>query len=1258
LRSQATRRLLLAALVIVAVVILGFLLLGRPPDVGANVRAWQEPELAPALISRLGIGNATDLSISPDGKTVAVSTGIGVFSYRFDTLEPVWASNTEYVPAILGWSDAGHLLVTGSSERRLTIRDTETGQDVATLQGDYPRLSSISLSPDGLTVAGGSYTPEGIWLWDAHTGEQRARLPGDGIFGVETLAWSPDSSQLASGWQAGNLIIWNVTSREELRRLEGHTGSVRELAYSPDGAWLASASWDSTGFIWNMQTGERVRQFAKVWVGALAWSPDGQVLGYGSSPSDARITLEDAFTGGEQVVLTRRGTGVMDSPVDLVWSPDGRTLIGATTNEPVVIWDAQTGRQVRSLGGHEGQVQDVSWSPDGDQLAAATDGGMVVLWNPKTTKEQQGFEETSGRAFVVAWSPDGRRLAAGGAGSVTVWDVQRAETLRAFTPEGGIVEGEGPRVDAIAWSPDGGRLAARAGTGTVEVWDIATGERLLREESPGPNRTGLAWSLDGEILAADAWLNGNVISFWDSQTGELLDRLAGARYAERSPIDDSLASVIGEYGRHEDNLILWDPGTGEPRCVTETRDTQHTLAWSPDGSLVVGTGSSGDLAVWDARDCRRIHRWSVHQDFVSQAEWSPDGDVIASSSWDGTVKLWGIEPIAPTAQPFATSTGAPSPTAAPMLTPNTTSAVLPQVSFPGEPPAWLSDPAVDVLAVAIGNEPVCSGADAVQLSFMNAETGEVLELTTPPARAMMWLDSQTFGLLSLDGETILSVDLADGSLGTTSFDAEGIRLLSGKEPFRPEEFGCTMRALELVRGSPAGEGRVVLGGPPSDYSADLSLLAELGTDKYDDLDPFDALEVRKVGTGELAWSADPDDEYDATFEHEFAWSPVEPGRLAVVECGIGELDRCVRQRLYVVDVGSGEELGSYPGEFMNIVWSPDGRKLLYTSPEWERWRPDARYPPESGPPCVLDLGDGASECFDDEVSVHFPDELFIQDKEVLGLWDRRGDGFSYVYRGVGIDPDDFGGTPGDYIALGGLCHLDLTTRRADCPSEDLPELQGVWLGGVELSASEEFAYLQFSWEDVVGHGVLDLRRRQFYPLPLPPGSTNLDALDAVDLLWRPLSPIESPVAVQASLPTEQLLGETPSIWDAFRLSEGLDLPEPGTRQFSVDVNPSDTFVWPFYWCASDEETLADNLLSITVDFTIDGVVVPATNLLEYNTHSQEWDCHFWATMLSGWERGSETLLIVRYSFSQDVDDGVQEYLAGDYSYELNVKVGK
>jgi WD40 repeat protein len=299
----------------------------------------------------------------------------------------------------------------------------------------------------------------------------------------------------------------------------------------------------------------------------------------------------------------------MDGSLHLVWSPDGRYLIGATRHEPIVIWKVQTGEQVRSVGGHEGEVRGLAWSPDGGQLAAATDGGKVVVWNPQTGKELQSFEETSGRGFVVAWSPDGSRLAAGGAGSATIWDVRTGERLEVFMAEGAPAEGEGPRFDAMAWSPDGSRLAFRAGTGTVEVWDIATGERVLRLDSPGPNREGLAWSVDGKILTADAWLDGNVVSLWDAQTGELLQRREGVRYAVRSPIDDSLASVVGDYGRDEDKLILWNVGTEEPEAGSRP-----------------GTPST----VWPGR---RMQAWWPAR--ARAATWSCGMPAIAASSIDG-----------------------------------------------------------------------------------------------------------------------------------------------------------------------------------------------------------------------------------------------------------------------------------------------------------------------------------------------------------------------------------------------------------------------------------------------------------------------------------------------------------------------------------------------------------------------------------------------------------------------------------------------
>ena len=343
---------------------------------------------------------------------------------------------------------------------------------------------------------------------------------------------------------------------------------------------------------------------------------------------------------------------------------------------------------------------------------------------------------------------------------------------------------------------------------------------------------------------------------------------------------------------------------------------------------------------------------------------------------------------------------------------------------------------------------------------------------------------------------------------------------------------------------------------------------------------------------------------------------------------------------------------------MDIVWSPDGSRLLYTAPEWERPRLDARYPMEySGPPCVLDLTAGASECFEGPVSAHFPAELHIVDKEVVvAQWDRRADGFFYTYQGTYLDFDDQG-NPGDYLGLDGLCHLDILARHVDCPSEDLPELRGQLLGRVELSPDEEFAYVQ-SGRDGLRHGVLELGSRQFYQLPVPAGARNLDDLESVDVLWRPSAPVERPVAVNTSRPTERDIELVSSIWNVSGLLQQLDLVEPGVRQFSTELDAGQTLIWPYFWCASNEQRLVENLRWITAEFAIDGIRLTAEDILEYELDSEEWSCHYWATMLTGWQSGSELSLAVQLAFARTVYDGYANYPAGDYRYELRVTVSE
>jgi hypothetical protein len=62
----------------------------------------------------------------------------------------------------------------------------------------------------------------------------------------------------------------------------------------------------------------------------------------------------------------------------LRFSPDGRRLATAGSDNLVRLWDARTGQELHSLRGHYGMVLSVSWSPDGKVLASASAGGSVV----------------------------------------------------------------------------------------------------------------------------------------------------------------------------------------------------------------------------------------------------------------------------------------------------------------------------------------------------------------------------------------------------------------------------------------------------------------------------------------------------------------------------------------------------------------------------------------------------------------------------------------------------------------------------------------------------------------------------------------------------------------------------------------------------------------------------------------------------------------------------------------------------------------
>ena len=104
---------------------------------------------------------------------------------------------------------------------------------------------------------------------------------------VLSIAFSRDSSRVATACEDGNVRIYSVPDWKLLQTLAGHTGPVHWAEFSPDGKWLISAGEDTTVRIWSVADGKGIAELRESQTPVLtaAFSPNGEFIAASSEQS-------------------------------------------------------------------------------------------------------------------------------------------------------------------------------------------------------------------------------------------------------------------------------------------------------------------------------------------------------------------------------------------------------------------------------------------------------------------------------------------------------------------------------------------------------------------------------------------------------------------------------------------------------------------------------------------------------------------------------------------------------------------------------------------------------------------------------------------------------------------------------------------------------------------------------------------------------------------------------------------------------------
>jgi WD40 repeat protein len=367
---------------------------------------------------------------------------------------------------------------------------------------------------------------------------------------------------------------------------------------------------------------------------AMAWTSDSKRLATGSQKDNAgEFQLWDAATGKE---IRSFGTGVVYL-ASLAFSPDDKSVAFGGGGGRLTLFEVETGSLLRQAGtANSGQVH---FAADGKTIVGVNRQNQITFVETPTLAVKRTIETGNNmmkamkqlgqnRYPVLAWSKDEKIMAlAETDAAIAVIDVATGKRLHLL--------GHTSPIRAFGFAPDAKLLATAGSDELVHLWDTSTGKlvRDLRGHTGAIN--ALSWSPDGKCLVSGG--ADKTARFWDVDKAvevRKIDPAGDIQTLEFSPDGKRLAwsNTVA--------LGIWDASTGKPIL-------DHDEHFGPIGSTAVldkgarllTSGGDATIRLWDLKTGRKLNQINAGHAHPEAVAVTADGKWLATAGQDGTIRL-------------------------------------------------------------------------------------------------------------------------------------------------------------------------------------------------------------------------------------------------------------------------------------------------------------------------------------------------------------------------------------------------------------------------------------------------------------------------------------------------------------------------------------------------------------------------------------------------------------------------------------------